>query len=514
MAAYDVAIVGSGFAGSLLAMIARRQGRSVLLLERDRHPRFAIGESTTPLSNLLIEELSLRYDLPGIAPLAKWGSCRRAYPDLDCGLKRGFTFYHHPFGQRAATSPAREDQLLIEASPHDAIADTHWHRADVDHHFVREARNAGVEYLDQVELNEAVEREDGVRLRGQHQGSELDISARFVVDATGPRGFLHRAFALPELPLPAFPQTQGLFTHFRGVGRLDDLLDCAGAPYSVDDAAVHHVFDGGWIWVLRFRGGVTSAGVAAVDSLATRFRFSDGAPAWERLLQCLPTVADQFAAAVTDRPFIYAPRLAFRSGAVAGNRWALLPSAAGFVDPLLSTGFPLTLFGVTRLAEIMEEHWESRRFAAELGAYAGRTSDELLATARLIGSLYASMDNFPLFVSLSLLYFATASFSEAARRLEKRHLANSFLLHDHPLLKVCSANITEHARSVRSNDDLQRLTADVLRAIEPFNIAGLGRPQRRNWYPVEAKDLLRGASKLDANGEEIARLLDRSGFTA
>ena len=74
MAAYDVAIVGSGFAGSLLAMILRRQGRSVILLEKGKHPRFAIGESSTPLSNLLLEDLALRYDLPGIAPLTKWGT--------------------------------------------------------------------------------------------------------------------------------------------------------------------------------------------------------------------------------------------------------------------------------------------------------------------------------------------------------------------------------------------------------------------------------------------------------
>ena len=60
---YDVAVVGSGFAGSLLAMIVSRQGRSVILLEKGRHPRFAIGESTTPLSNLLLEELASRYDL-------------------------------------------------------------------------------------------------------------------------------------------------------------------------------------------------------------------------------------------------------------------------------------------------------------------------------------------------------------------------------------------------------------------------------------------------------------------
>jgi FADH2 O2-dependent halogenase len=89
---FDIAVVGSGFAGSLMAMIARRQGRSVLLLERARHPRFAIGESSTPLTNLLLEELARRYDLPEVLPLTKWGPWQKALPKIGCGLKRGFTF--------------------------------------------------------------------------------------------------------------------------------------------------------------------------------------------------------------------------------------------------------------------------------------------------------------------------------------------------------------------------------------------------------------------------------------
>ncbi len=70
----DLVIVGAGFGGSLMAMIARRLGLSVVLLEQGRHPRMVIGESTTPLSNLLLERLSATYDLPRIAPLAKWGA--------------------------------------------------------------------------------------------------------------------------------------------------------------------------------------------------------------------------------------------------------------------------------------------------------------------------------------------------------------------------------------------------------------------------------------------------------
>ena len=85
---FDIAVVGSGFAGSLVAMIARRLGRSVVMIERGRHPRFAVGESSTPLANLLLEELAQRYDLPGVRPLCKWGTWQESLPHLGCGLKR------------------------------------------------------------------------------------------------------------------------------------------------------------------------------------------------------------------------------------------------------------------------------------------------------------------------------------------------------------------------------------------------------------------------------------------
>src|ERR1700748_2587272 len=110
-----------------MAMIAHRGGLSVVLLEKGSHPRVVIGESTTPLSNLLLERLSVAYDLPRIASLAKWGSWQRAHPQVACGLKRGFSFFHET------------GHLLVAASPHDDVADTHWYRADVDHFLVGEA---------------------------------------------------------------------------------------------------------------------------------------------------------------------------------------------------------------------------------------------------------------------------------------------------------------------------------------------------------------------------------------
>src|SRR3954469_9413926 len=75
--ACDIAVIGSGFAGSLIAMIARAQGRSVVLLEKGKHPRFAIGESSTPLANLILEELCERYGLDAVRPLTKWGTWQK-----------------------------------------------------------------------------------------------------------------------------------------------------------------------------------------------------------------------------------------------------------------------------------------------------------------------------------------------------------------------------------------------------------------------------------------------------
>jgi tetracycline 7-halogenase / FADH2 O2-dependent halogenase len=512
---YDIAVVGSGFAGSLLAMIAHRLGRSVILIEKGTHPRVVIGESSTPLSNLLLEELTTRYGLASLRPLAKWGSWQRSYAQVACGMKRGFTFHHHVPGAPAPPDPEHGDQLLVAASPRDEIADTHWYRADFDHLLVQEAERLGVEYVDQVKLHRMTDCGDAVRLEGKRNGNDVELRARFVIDATGPRGFIHQALGLNESEFPDYPHTQGLYSHFRGADRLEGTSDSRTdelPPYPIDDAAVHHVFDGGWIWVLQFNNGVTSAGVAATNDPASCLGFADGAKAWNRLLDLIPALKKQFATAQADRPFVHIPRMAFRSSAIAGSKWVLLPSAAGFVDPLLSTGIPLTLLGVARLAEIIEQDWGTGQFEERLRSYAAQTDVELAATARLIASLYANMNNFPVFVSLTLLYFAAASFSETARRLGKPHLAGSFLLCDNPVFGPACMRLLERARQPLAERESAELTSDILAAIEPFNVAGLGLRERRNWYPVDADDLVNAAGKLGASRDEVVELLQRCGF--
>ena len=510
---FDVAVIGSGFAGSLMAMIAHRLGLRVILLERGRHPRTVIGESSTPLSNLLLEEIAQRYALDNLRSLSKWGSWREQHPEVACGLKRGFSFFHHAQGRTGAIE--RKDQLLVAASPRDRIADTHWYRADFDGYLAGEAQRLGVEYLDEVELTEFRDEEREVCLRGSRAGQELRIAARFVVDATGPRGFLHRSLGLGERTLPNAQVTSALYSHFTGVRRIAEtggvvLNDVP--PYPVDDAAVHHVFDGGWIWVLHFCNGVTSAGIAATEALASRMQLNEGREAWQRVLESIPLLREQFRDAGAIQPFRHIPRLGFRSATVAGKNWALLPSAAGFIDPLLSTGFPLTLLGVMRLAEILEQDWKSERFHLE--AYAAQTDAELMATARLIGALYANFTDFPVFSAICLLYFAAATYTETARRLGRPQLASSFLLHDHPSFGINCAGVLERAHAVRTQADSEALVQEIRRVIEPIDVAGLSDTSRRNWYPVDGEDLLRAAHKLHASRDEVLSMLDRCGFSA
>ena len=260
----DLAIVGSGFGGSVLAMIAARLGHRVMLFERGSHPRFAIGESASPLAGVLIEQLADRYDLPRLRPLSAYGTWQRAYPEVVCGLKRGFTYFRHERGHTYQPQVDRSNQLLVAASPSDEVGDTHWLRSDVDHFLVREATALDVDYLDHAEL-ERIDWNDGLPvLRGTRRGEQLCVRARFIVDASGPNGFLSRALNIRDAGFAGYPRTQALFSHFTGVARCDQMPDfgCGGAgvrgcdgaevpPYPVDDAALHHVFDSGWMWVLR-----------------------------------------------------------------------------------------------------------------------------------------------------------------------------------------------------------------------------------------------------------------------
>jgi FADH2 O2-dependent halogenase len=509
----DLAIVGSGFGGALLAMIARRQGWQVALLERGRHPRFAIGESASPLAGVVIEQLAQRYDLPRLAPLASYGAWQRHYPEITCGLKRGFTYYKHVDGERFARRGDRSNELLVAASPSDELSDTHWLRADVDQFLMQEAVALGAEYVDELELDGVDWRTEQVVLSGNRRGASRAIAARFVVDASGPRGFLSKALDLDAPGFEGYPATQALYSHFTGVARCADLPEFACdevPPYPIDAAALHHVFDGGWMWVLRFDNGVTSAGVAVTDTLAAELRLADGEPAWHRLLARYPSVATQFADARPIREFTWMPRVAWRVASASGDRWALLPSAAAFIDPLFSTGIPLTLLGVERLIP------QIRRSLSDRPARGGldkvhptnrcqvRPTDQCLEdadhTARFVAGCYASFPRFEQLTAWSMFYFAAASFSEMSRRLHGDGWSRGFLLREDDRFSAAMRELSP------LRDSPADFAARVAQSIAPVNVAGLADSGKRNWYAVDADETAAAAWKLGVDASRVRAL--------
>ena len=155
-----------------------------------------------------------------------------------------------------------------------------------------------------------------------------------------------------------------------------------------------------------------------------------------------PSVREQFATRPCGRARGSTRRgVAFRTRRVCGANWALLPSAAGVIDPLLSTGFPLTLLGIGRLLEVLERTATGAERDAALRGYEQTTLAELDATEQLVAALYANMSDVPLFKRLTLLYFAAASYAETARRLGRPELAPGFLLSAHPALRPRTARL-------------------------------------------------------------------------
>lgn len=538
----DVVVAGSGFAATVLARALRRAGREVLVVERGRHPRFAIGESSTPLAGFALQRLAVRWDLPDLADLGVWGRWRRSLPGLGRGLKRGFTFWFHRPGEPwrpeppggLIGGPPNRDRLLVAASPNDEVADLHWLRADLDHHLVERARAEGIEVREETALTGVEERADGVVLHGESGGRPLAIHASFVVDATGPGGLLARAFGLPEAPVRT-PATGLLFGHFDGVPPLVEAAAAAGAgeiepgPYPDELAAVHHVIDGGWMYALRFDGdagpgrGIVSAGflldLAGAAAADAALAAADPAAAWHRLIGRYPTLQAQYGGAQPMRPIAWVPRVARRTARAAGRRWALLPHAYATYDALFSTGIAWSLAALERLAEDLGGGDPGTvPAAAALERYDALLAAEADQVDRLVAGAWRAMPDPELFTAWSFLYFAAASFEETRQRLAGPGVsaaAGAFLGAEDPVLTAAVAaaraalDRLDPGRRPLTAADRRGFTVLVAGAIAPRNVAGLADPGRRNLYPVDLEALVAAAGLLGLTEAEMRAALPR-----
>jgi FADH2 O2-dependent halogenase len=485
----DLAILGSGFGGTLLALIARKLGVAVTLLERGSHPRFAIGESSTPLADFKLAAIADGFGLDWLRPLAKYGTWKAAYPEIHCGVKRGFSFFRHEAGQDFHTHLHNANALLVAASPDEARADTHWFRADFDAHLVERAVAAGVRYLDQFEVD-TLSHQHGWRLTGKRPDGAIEVRASFLVDGTGDEQLLARTLGLESARPDEFrARSRALYCHFTGVSRWHDVLQerqgtkaTTEHPFPCDAAALHHIIDGGWMWVLRFDHGVTSAGFALDPDLHPIRASESPEQEWRRLLDAYPSLACQFASAEPARPLTRTGRLQRRRQPAAGADWALLPHAAGFLDAWLSPGIAQTLFAVERLGRIFAETRAGNQRAARLEAYGRAVLGELAWMDEITGACFACFDRFEVLAPLTMLYFVAAHYCEERERAGHAPPDACFLLADDAGFREIGAALCRQAPHV-SAADADGFAARVRESLAPYNLCCLCDPGRRNMYP-------------------------------
>ncbi len=518
----EVVVVGSGFAGSLIARVLAVLGYDVVLLDRGTHPRFAIGESSTPLANLSLERLGARYGLADCYHLATYGRWMAHYPDLRRGLKRGFTFYRHHPGEAFANRGLASERLLVAASPEDALADTHWLRSDVDEYFVRAAQAAGVDYRDRAELSDPEFSRDAVRLTGSRLGEPFEIRAQFVIDATGPDGYLARALRIPSGVERTRTRSSIVFSHFTGVRPLTGVVGgLPEGPYPDELAAVHHLIDEGWMYSLGFDHGVTSAGFLlsprGLESLQAG-KPMDAEAMWSILLARYPSIGHVFADARPIMPIAFRPTIQHRLARATGPRWALLPHAYAFVDPLFSTGISWSLRGVERLGLAFEEAVHGSRIpgADTLARYDGLLGQEADQIDTLVAGAYEAMAHFDLFAAHAMLYFGTVSFAEVTQRLAPHAVPgwNGFLGVDDDILSPLPEEalrrvlaITRGCGESGSVTERRAYAEWVGGAIEARNVAGLADAGRQNLYPVDFDVLLRSHALLGMTRDQLEAAL-------
>ena len=494
--AADIAILGSGFAGSLTTLIVDRIGLTPVLIDRTRHPRFAVGESSTPIANLVLEDLARRYQLPRLLPLTAYGSWQAAYPSVVCGVKRGFSFFKHETGQPFAPDASHANELLVTANSDDEHSDTQWLRSDVDRFLAQEVERAGLQVLDETNIAVTDETDSGGWiLRGHRGATPVSITARFLIDATGEAGFLRRSLGLKDDVSSVRTRSRAIYSHFVGVEPWNDRFTALGGrvadhPFCCDDAAQHHVLDGAWLWILRFNNRVTSAGVVVDEGRHPDDPSVAPEREWHGWLDRYPSVASLFRLAkLAQTPGVlrHTGRLQRRVNTVVGRHWALLPHTAGFIDPLLSTGIAHTLCGIERLMHVVGHCWGDESFESELKRYEAAVLSELTLIDELVSGCYASFGRFRLLTAYSMLYFAAATSYEHRRRATRDEFHGLFLCADDGELRQVirdvrnqlAALVDAHEPSAAHTADFERM---VERRIAPFNLVGLCDASVSNMY--------------------------------
>lgn len=306
---YDAILIGGGPGGSTAGNVLAQAGKRVLILEREHFPRFHVGESLIPYGN---EELRA---------IGVWPKLERSgfMPKLGAEFVTG-----------DSTASIR---ILFARHLHPDYAQTFQvERSKFDHLLLNHAVESGCEVWQGAQVKSADLSDDGVKITCVYEGETHELTARWLFDASGRDAFLGKQMQLPKTDL-GMPKKFATFAHFRGVRRND--------PPAHGHITVVRL-DFGWFWMIPLDEEKTSIGL--VQTLE-HFRASGMKPEefFEQIVATTPELQRRMGSATRASDFYFAGDYTYRHLQNAGPRWLLVGDAAGFIDPIFSSGVMLAI---------------------------------------------------------------------------------------------------------------------------------------------------------------------------
>jgi len=315
---YDVAVIGGGPGGSTVATALARRGRTVVVLERERFPRFHIGESQLPWTNEILQALGVRDTIAASGFIEKWGASFRG-PD---GPEERYADF-----QFARETPTPQTFQVL--------------REKFDEILLRHAEKSGARVLEEHRMVDAAFEDDGVTLSySDKHGGAGTMRVGVVVDASGRAGVLAKRFGRHE-PDPLLLNI-AVHAQYEGIPR--------ASGRRAGDIRMFTRPDMGWLWFIPLSDTVISVGAVIPQRVHRRESKATAEESLTHYLAGTPASLPLLEKARRVSPARFDADYSYLATRMAGDRWVAVGDAAAFLDPVFSTGVMLAMQGGLEIA--------------------------------------------------------------------------------------------------------------------------------------------------------------------